>query len=121
MHPIVLVALGVGGLWALSASARPRAETPKPYKADETADEIWNKFLLQHGSAPAGPDGVTWDAAPPAPPSYAAARASLPPALQVEFDDALASKDGAKAEDLLNKLGTGYPEASRVLLRKVTT
>jgi hypothetical protein len=119
VHPLVLVALGVGGLWALSAAARPRAETPKPYKADETADEIWNKFLQQHGGAP---KGTTWGDEPKAPPSYAAARASLPPALQAEFDEAMASKDGAKAEALLNKLDPGYHgKVSMVLIRKMAT
>ncbi len=116
MFPLLLI---FGGLFFVASYANRSRSTPEPYRPDETADQIWKSFIDQHSKLPNGAVVAPGKALPP--PSYAEARASLPDFLVKEFDDAMASSTGDKARVLLAKLGSGYPEASRLLVRKAAT
>lgn len=109
------------GLVVMASYASKSRSAPDAYRAGETADEIWKKYLGQHGGAPSG--SVTPSLGQGSPlPSYDEARSSLPGVLAAEFDAAMASPTGAKAKALIDKIGlVQYPEAARLLLRKATT
>ena len=109
------------GLVVMASYANKSRSAPDAYRAGETADQIWNKYLGQHGGAPNGTATVP-ALGVGAPPSYDEARSSLPSSLASEFDAAMASPNGAKARALIDKIGLAqYPEAARLLLRKATT
>jgi len=109
MLPFVLLA----GLVVVAAYAKRSAATPDGFRQGATADAIWEEFTKMQGSGT-----PSYSATDPVVP-YGEARASLPSALQAEFDAAMGAADGAKAQVLFDKLGNDYPEASRHLLRKI--
>lgn len=128
MAPLLVAGLAVAGVALIASWVSKEERTPAPYRAGETADEVWNKMLLQHGSAPEGTKIVatneTWTPTSPgavsSPPSEALARLSIPPALQKDFSEAMASKTGEKAAILLDKIDPSS-QAARLLIRKVAT